>query len=311
MLKYILIIFLFSFLELSAQCGCPGNGGSVDVIPLSELANADSTGISYSDNLFINLLNRNAYADTYINHDIPIGQGFIKNYQSNFLSFRLGYKTSPRLIFEAEVGYFLDKTMDRQIFDKSSSRGFSDLSLYSRYTFYKDIENGIDLSTGAGLKIPLTRGNEYIPQNIQPSTGGYAIVYNFVAKKSIQSINSALVLAHKTDINFKNKYDYKYGNMFITSLFFLNNLFDSFVIGTEIRSQVQLRDYDYKKNEQLNESGMYGIIVSPLVRYTVQDITFNAFFDFPAYQYYNGNNGQLGNKNSFGLGISYSTHVFF
>lgn len=312
-LFFVLAILLFSnglFLtKLKAQCGCPGNTSTFGTIPLSELSNVNTfTG----DNFFVSLFNSYSLANSYKVKDIPIGRGFINEYTSNFLSARIGYKPTAKFLFEAETGYFIKKKIDEGegIFNhKTTTSGFSDLSLYGRYTFYKDPENGWDFSAGTGLKIPLSTGNENIPQNILPSTGAYATIFSFVGKKLFPSINSGLILSHRTDINFKNKYDYLYGNSFRTSLIFVNNIYENVIIGLEFRNEVRLKDYDYAKAEELKESGMSSLIASPIIRYSYGDFVFNMFFDMPAYQYYNGDNGQLSMKNAFGISLAYSTRV--
>ena len=305
-LGILLFIVNFATIELNAQCGCPGNTSTFGTIPLSELSNVNTfTG----DNLFVSLFNSYSFADKNMTRDMP-GVGPYKEYNSNFLNLRIGYKPSAKLLLEAETGYFFRKKL-KYTFDDyvETSSGFSDVTLYGRYTFYKDPESGWDFSAGTGLKIPLSTGTVSIPQNILPSTGAYASILNFVGKKLFPSINSGLILSHRTDINFKNKYDYLYGNSFRTSLIFVNNIYENIIIGLEVRNEVRLKDYDYAKMEELKESGMSSLIVSPIIRYSYGDFVFNMFFDMPAYQYYNGDNGQLSMKNSFGISLAYSTRV--
>jgi hypothetical protein len=263
------------------------------------------------DNLFVSLNNSYGFADKYYVRDSPIGPGFIKDYKSNFLSLRVGYKPISKLMVETEVGYFVKKTMNDDINLEQSSKGFSDLSFYARYTFFKDPDLGLDFSGGVGVKIPLTTGSVYVPQNIQSSTGGYASILNLVGKKIFPEINSALILSHRTDINFTNKYDYKYGNSYRTSLMFVNNVFENLVIGLEFRNEIRQKDFNVAKNEILDESGYSSIILSPIVRYSIGDFVLNTFFDMPAYQYYYGDNGQLSYKNSFGFSLAYSTRLDF
>ncbi len=294
---------------LSAQCGCPGNSSTFGTVSLSELSNVNSF---VGDNLFVSLNNSYGFADTYMVRDIPKGEGTIKDYKSNFLSMRVGYKPISKLMIETELGYFVNKTMI-DLGGKQSSNGFSDLSFYSRYTFFKDPENGWDFSGGVGVKIPLSTGSVYIPQNILASTGAYATIFTVVGKKIFSSINSGLILSHRTDINYKNNYDYKYGNSFRTSLMFVSSVFENFMVGLEARNETRLKDFDYSpgKSEELKESGMSSLILSPIIRYSIGDFVVNLFFDMPAYQYYYGDNGQLGYKNSFGLSLAYSTRIDF
>ena len=103
---------LFSEQMVYSQCGCPGNSSTFGTVPLSELSNVNSF---IGDNLFVSLNNSYGYADTYVVRDTPIGQGFIKDYQSNFLNVRVGYKPISKLIVETEVGYFIKKKMNDEI----------------------------------------------------------------------------------------------------------------------------------------------------------------------------------------------------
>lgn len=300
----ILIIFAINCNYSLSQCGCPGNSGSVGIIPLSELSNIDSMII---DNIFISAIFKNNYSDTYYKQDTKIGKGAINNYSANYTALRIGYKPINRLLFETEIGYFINKSIDEGFQGKYRSNGFSDLTLFSRYTFYKNLQNGLDFSLGTGFKIPISKGDSII-QYIQPSTDAYAILFNFVGKIVFSSINSGIILAHRTDINFTNKYSYRYGNSLVTSLFFLNNIYENLVIGIEIKNDIRLKDYNHEI--KLNESGMMSFTLSPVLRYSFGDIVLNAFFDFPVYQYFNTlPAGQIGNKYSIGFGVSYNTRL--
>lgn len=298
-----LLFLILSNTNLFSQCGCPGNSSSIGILPLGELTNIDS--VVY-DNLFINLLTKFNFADSYYSETKNMGPGPIKAYKTGFSSFRLGYKPLEKLILETEIGYFIYKS-SKEVFNNLNSSGLSDLTFTGRYSLLKDKENGWEFSIGTGLRIPLTRGDISTPQNIQPSTGAYAVLGTFIIKKVFPEIKSALVFAHRTDINFKNYYDYKYGNSFYSSLVFLNNIFENTVVGVELRNEIRLKDFDYIKSEILESSGMKNIILTPLIRYSIGDIMLNLACDLPLYQYYNG--FQIANKFGFSLNVSYATKI--
>ncbi len=305
---YFCILLVFSFActsKLLSQCGCPGNSTNIGLANINELYDKNEiTG----NNFFVNLIYKYTYANNYFSHDINIGDGPIKNLFSNFLNLRISYKTAQKYIFETSLEYLIGRKQVENLGGKTfSSSGLSDLTLFARYILLKNLNANVEFSLGTGLKIPLSKGSEWIPQNIQPSTGAYAILLNFFYKKYFPEINSGLIIGNRTDYNFRNYWDYKYGFSSITSFIFLNNLLSFLNLGIELRNDYRDKDKDFKVNEIINESGMYAFALNPLVRVISGKFIFAAFYSFPVYQYYNGR--QIANKYSLGFDISFNTNI--
>lgn len=303
---YFCLLLVFSLVcssKLLSQCGCPGNSTNIGLANINELYDKNEiTG----NNFFVNLIYKYTYANNYFYHDINIGDGPIKDLTSNFLNLRISYKTAKKYIFETSLGYLIDRKQVENLGGKTfNSSGLSDWTLFARYILLKNLNANVEFSLGTGIKIPLSKGSEWIPQNIQPSTGAYAILLNFFFKKYYPEINSGLIIGNRTDYNFRNYWDYKYGFSSITSFVFLNNISSFLNLGIELRNDY--RDKDYDGDEIINESGMYALALNPVVRLLTGNFIFAAFYSFPVYQYYNGR--QIANKYSVGINISFNTNI--
>lgn len=299
MIKLTLIMLLVNASLVYAQCGCPGNTTEIGLISLEELYKLNE---QKSKNLFLSFMFKNTYADTYFEKDKKIGLGPIKSISSNYTNLRLSYKPTGYLFLESDVGYFINRKQNEALFDNVfNSSGFSDITLYARYIGWKSNTHNIEFSFGSGFKIPLIELSERTPQNIQPSTGAMAILFNAFFKKYFPDANSGLILGSRYDINFEDKWDYRYGNSIITSLIYIYNFSRNFNFGMELRNDIRARDFDKGK---ITESGMISFSAIPLIRYFYKNISLTGFAEFPFYQYFN--TLQIANKFSAGLNISYS-----
>jgi len=299
MIKLTLILLLVNASLVYGQCGCPGNTTEIGLISLEELYKLNE---QKSKNIFLNMMFKNTYADTYFKNDKKIGLGPIKSISSNYTNLRLSYKPTGYLFLESDIGYFINRKQNEALFDEVfNSSGLSDLTFYTRYIALKSHVHNLEVSFGSGLKIPLTELSEWTPQNIQPSTGALAILFNVFVKKYFPEANSGLILGSRYDINFQDKWDYRYGNSIITSLIYIYNFSRHFNFGLELRNDIRARDYDKGK---ITESGMISFSGIPIIRYFYKNLSLTGFAEFPFYQYFN--TLQIANKFSAGLNLSYS-----
>lgn len=300
----ILLIQCIICRHIMAQCGCSGNTPEIALGNINELYDDETvTG----NNFFVNLLYKYTYADSYFYKDINTGEGAIKYIDANFMDLRVSYKFYSRWIIEIEAGYFINKQQRENLNDELfKSKGFSDITLYGRYIFWKNIYKNFELSGGGGIKIPLNEGSEYIPQNIQSSTGAYAFLINLFFKKYFPDINLGMIAGNRTDYNLENKWDYRYGISSISSLVFLYNASANINFGAELRYDFRAKDYN--KGKKNCGSGFFTFSLSPIFRYSYRKFIFGLFYNYPLYQFYNGK--QLANKFSFGLNLSLNTNIF-
>ena len=296
----LLVVCIVNSYIVYGQCGCPGNNTDINITSLEDLAKSNLT--SYN-NLFVNLFYKYSFADNYYRKDSWVDDGPIEQLETNFSNLRIGYKPTYDLLIEAEIGYLINKTqINRNPQETISSSGLSDLTLSGRYVIFRDIPQNLEISAGTGVKIPILELNEWVPQNIQPSTGAYAIILNFFLKKYFPEFNAGVVLGHRTDINFRDKWKYKYGNSHITSLVLLYSLYEIFNLGLEFRNDIRLKDNN--DSQILNESGMFNFSISPLLRFNYEHLALTTLFEYPFYQYFNG--FQIANRYSFLLNLSYN-----
>ncbi len=289
---------------LNAQCDCTGNSAEIALSNLNEIYHNDS--LRYN-NFYINLLYKYTYADSYFLRDVNIGRGAIKSIAAHFLDLRLSYKYNFRWIFDIELGYFINKRQTENLKNQSfNASGISDLSILGRYILWKDIANNFEISGGGGIKVPFAHEEATIPQNIQPSTGAYAILANILVKKYFPDWNLGLIAGNRTDYNFENKWRYRYGISTVSSIILLYNAGETINIGTELRGD--FRGKDYNKGKKICGSGFIALSISPILRINTGRFIIGSFFNYPFYQFYFGK--QIANKFSFGMSISYGTKLF-
>jgi hypothetical protein len=299
----IIIILVISTRLLNAQCGCPGNNTEIGLTSFEEMTKQNNL---YSNNFFSNIFYKFSFADNYIRNDTRVSQGPIEQLQSHFSNVKLIYKPINKLSIETDLGYLIMKRqVNRSPKDIIISSGLSDLAIALKYAIYKIPEENFEISIGTGYKIPVLELNEWIPQNIQPSTGAQALIFYGQARKYFPELKSGFLLSHRADINFSDKWNYRYGSSFISSLVWLYTATDVIHYGAELRNDIRLKDHN--KNEILDESGMLYFSIAPLMRFTYQDLSITSFFEYPFYQYYNG--FQIANKFSFTLNLSYGIRI--
>lgn len=299
MIRLLLILIFVNAYTTFAQCGCPGNSTEIGLISMEELYKLNE---AKSKNMFVNLIFKNTYADTYFEKDKKIGKGPIKFISSNYTNLRLSFKPIDYLIIESDIGYFINRKQSETLFDNVfNSSGFSDITIYARYIALKSNVHNLEFSLGSGLKIPLGELSEWTPQNIQPSTGALAILFNAFVKKYFQDINSGVVLGTRYDINFEDKWNYRYGNSLITSIIYIYNSSPYFNFGMELRNAIRAKDYDKGK---ITDSGMISFSGIPMIMYFYKNLTLTGFVEYPFYQYFNIR--QIANKISVGVNLSYS-----
>jgi hypothetical protein len=298
---FILFIFFQAYNFVHSQCCSIG-------IPTAGTVNI---GIVPEGFLRINSFYRFSFSDSYYKaNQLYSGPGTpLKSSNYHYVGATVSYGIINNFTIELESGYFLSKMQEREINGeriKSVGYGLSNLIISAKYNVLNLIEEDFEITVGLGPKLPFTREPQYVenvklPDDIQPSTNAFGAVIQLFMRKGLAD-DWGLFLNHRTEINTTNNRDFRYGNLYSTSLF-LSRQFGSGILGLiQIRNDIKSKDELH--SELLSNTGNIQIILSPQVNYTIDSWNFSLLFDYPVYRYYNER--QLANKYSVAFNVNMS-----
>ncbi len=257
----------------------------------------------------IGILKNSVSNDYFEGNTISPGTSFVEKGTFNFSGISIAYGFFKRVTLESELGYFLAK---KQEYNTSKGKqeligkGLSDLSFISKYKFFSNPENQIELTGGFGYKIPVGKHEQrnesgiLLPIDIQPSSGAYGYIgtlffYKGFIQKKLRFFITSRVQVNPYDVVFKEivptKY-YRFGNFYTASLFSSYSISHRWNLILQGRYEYRNRDIyklqgasDYRIYES---SGGKKIFVVPQLVFEIRP-GFNAstMFDIPVYQYYN------------------------
>jgi hypothetical protein len=231
----------------------------------------------------------------------------------NYFSVLAGYGINNKLTLETEAGYYFNKSQTYNVEPKYTltGKGLSNLVLLAKVNLYTNHVKRIYFSFAAGPRIPFKRGfqtvnNVLLPIELQPSAGAYGLVLNssFVKENSEKGLRC--FITNRTEINGRNRNNYRPGTSIFTSAFISKHLMFQWLKGDwttilQLRNEIRTRD---KMNCCFKESsGGTLLFLVPQLNYVMfEKWSLSAMIDIPVYQYFNGT--QLGA--SPGLTISLS-----
>lgn len=299
----LLLLLSLIYLEDYSQCCSPGNpvGGSGNL------------GVLNEKSLKIILSHRYSYSGKYLDGDQPFDPYFVETGNFNYTGILVAYALSKRITTELETGYFTNKSqtyVDGVLPSKKSGNGINSITLTPKINFLK--KKGWEITAGVGLKYPIGAYNKEFDGviaelDIQPSTGATDFINTiFIAKEYLEK-HLRFFLYNRIELKGTNPLQYKYGNLYSTSLFLsysASNRWDFIVqVRNEYREKderpAQVKPYDVVK---VPISGSEKVFFSPQVNYNFSP-TFSVFVlaDIPIYQYYNKQ--QLANSYAISLSI--------
>jgi hypothetical protein len=226
--------------------------------------------------------------------------GTINYISSSFMGAVISYGITDKLTAELEAGAFLNKTQDF-IDQKYSSEGMSHLILLGKYNVYADKDQELELTLGAGAKIPLNRTTDSLPLHVQPSQRAYGIVSHIFLHKGWKRSELNLYFVNRGEFLFENDLSYQYGAALFTSVFATKAITNNISGILEIRNEYKRKD---KNNGITNEdSGNSTIIVAPQLGFSFAGIYAGVSFDIPVFKYFYGH--QITNNYSIGVNVSW------
>lgn len=231
-----------------------------------------------------------------------------KSASYNYTGTILAYGLTNKITLEAELGYFINKSEVLNTIPAYTLKrwGFNNSVISAKHIFYKNGANEIEITGVVGAKIPfntkpLEVDGVQLPQTIHPSTGAYGGVAQLFLYKGYVKQGFRLFLLHRFETNTANAIKYRYGNSYVTSLFFSKSINHYWTGILQVRNES--RGKDVRENKTISASGGYTFFLSPQINYSIaQKWNISALTDFPIYRYYNGT--QLSNKYAFSVNIT-------
>ena len=246
--------------------------------------------------------------------------GAISSAFYNYSGFSIGYGLTQSLSIETEVGYFFNKTQEyKYLEERLTGSGPSNAVISGKYNIFQDLARRIELTLSAGTKIPFSTKPQVVdgvelPVDVQSSTGNFGAVARLFFVKEFDLISARLILIGQYENNFsENRQGYRFGDAFITSLFFSKHLANRWTdLSKDITLILQARHEYHGRNTRHGQTVAYSgnnlFFLSPQLNYNL-DLTWNfsVIFDVPVYQQYNG----IQLANSFALTFSVARDIGF
>lgn len=222
----------------------------------------------------------------------------IRNANYNFLGTLLAYGITSKITAETELGYFINKTKNYQSpADYSlTGTGLTNSLISGKFQVYYDPQKKVEYSASLGIKIPFslqsqTVDNVRLPFDLQPSTSTIGAVLQSYLIKEQSLTGMRYFLYNRVEINGTNRDGYRYGNVFINSLFVSKHLIRTSnwpVSGTlilQLRNETRGRSFINQNIEPA--SGSVKFFLSPQINFSVVDKWYiSLMMDLPVYQYY-------------------------
>ncbi len=278
--------------------------GGASVGGLSPVAGTTNTGITTKGNLDALAFYKYSFGSEYYRNDSKAELGNVASFRSQYLGLYLNYGVFDELSIDAELGYFVEKTQDFQLYELTG-KGFSHINLNSKYKIFSDKENEIELTAGAGVKLPFNLQKLNLPIHIQPSQNSYGIISYLFFHKGYFLDDVHLFFVNRNEYLFENRDGFQYGTAFVSSVFGSYQFIDDMNFVFELRNEIKEKDL-YLGIENL-DSGYLSLIAAPQISYRIDSYLLSFMFEMPLYKYYNGY--QLTNDYNFGFFIS-KTGIF-
>jgi len=287
--------------EASAQCCSVGSpvGGTTNI------------GIVPENNIRATLFYRYGYGNQYYQGDACYpGEVLVKQAYSSYSGLLADYGLTSDLTIGTELGYFVNKVQDYGVNGVKETSGLSSAVLMGKYNIFNDNESEFEFTAGAGVKIPFSTTPQEqkgvtLPRDVQPTPGAFGAVAQLFFHKGFSEATTHLFLVHRIEINGRNEndYDYKYGNIYNTSLFVTKKIIPNLIGILQLRNEIKDKDTEREKNDEeikeISNSGGILFFISPQLNFSFGDVFVSALFDYPLYRYYNSR--QLAGKYSFAM----------
>jgi len=292
-MKFILlyiILFIFGFKAFSQCFATAGNpvGGTENIGTLDK--NLLRTQISY----------RNNYSSKYFYYDDRYfgNKRILNEALYNYMDLMAAYGITEKITFEAQAGYFINKTQRYNISDyQLRGNGLSNINLNFKPRLYFNTEKRIEITVMLGLNLPLRReyqivNNVVLPIDLQSSSLSNGLIFQgfFVKENSFKAWR--IFYIPRFEMYFENKYNFKFGNSFHNSFYYSRHFIFKKIKIKDWTTILQLKNIiknrNYKYGERVNASGNNLLFIVPQINASISDTwNISGLIEIPIYQYYN------------------------
>ncbi|MEZ4829552.1 MAG: hypothetical protein R3C61_25195 [Bacteroidia bacterium] len=290
----LLWLWVWEISMLMSQCCSPGNPVGGMTIPGNNRAEMWQLLTSY----------RYGYSGRYFEGSQPVAPTFIRSGNYQHLAVLLAYGLTDKLTIDLESGYFLNKTQlyaPGIIPEKLSGKGFTDLTLQVRGRLLQNSLKDIEISSGAGLKIPVGSheqkdGGLLLPQDLQPTTGSFDFVHSLFLYRGFLSDQYRVFFSTRTELRGLNPDGYRYGHLFLASGFFSWSPHYHWTFIQQLRTELRGRDTrpdtgsgipTGSGREKVIPTGSVKFFAIPQLTFSPQpEVHLSILCDLPLYQYY-------------------------
>lgn len=297
-----LLMLLLAQTGAKAQCCSAGNPSSFSY--------SDQNAVK-AKSLFLSSSFKYGYSDTYFKGSNPEDVSFTAPASYQFLDLKVAWGISKHFTVQACSGYFLTKEQQNpKPYPSEFGYGLGDAELIVRYRAYKSVKKHLELTTSAGLRLPvgvfdLEKDGVKLPITVQPSSGSFVYLTGLSAAKSFDDSKLRLYGSVSAEfpqlIDSKNFY-YHYGNLVnlsVTAAYPVHRLFNP-----AIQIQGEIRGHATREEEQVVESSGYKLLIlSPQIETEFhKNWSVQISADLPVYRYFNGM--QLASSLKAGISLS-------
>jgi len=291
MLRHILIMscFLFCAQVLTyGQCCSAGNPSTFSFI--------DHTSLKAKSLLFSTSY-KYGFSDTYYQGNKPADVSFYAPANFSFMDLKVAFGISKRITLQAETGYFFAKQQENPVpFPADKGFGLGDATLCLRYRIYKSMKHQVEITSVAGLRLPVGVFDQEnhgvkLPITVQPSSGSLVYMGGFSVAKSFTKsklrLYSSAFAEFPQIIDSKNFY-YRYGNLYNLSIAASYPVHRLFIPALQLQCELRNRS-TREKGQVVDASGYEVISISPQIESVFpNDWSLLIYAELPVYRFFNG-----------------------
>jgi len=278
LLKIIIIfIILVKSVELYSQCGCSSVGSL-----------SGGSGFNYIESIGVlaqyifetNLRFSHTYASQFYFNDEKVGFGDEEIVNFSMLNFYSAYGFNDYFTLETDVGHFYYNS--KNLCDTLSNNSFTSWNTIAKFNVLKKANAGLDLTIGAGTKVPLSNKRIESLGYSMPVSSGYGMIFKLIADVSLIDDNLHILSFNNFDLNIIDSRDYVFGNILTSSIYFGTSLFRNSSTFFEFRQIYRTKDMN--ENEYVKNTGAYYLVLSAIQNFKLDSWHFGFAIELPIYR---------------------------
>lgn len=230
----------------------------------------------------------------------PAESNLLRRADYNFAGLNLAFGATDRLTFEAESGYFFNRTIrynENLPLNEERATGLSDVYLHTKFAVWKSLARQSEITLGLGAGLP-SRRREISDgfgfdksRDVQPSTNAASAVAQLFLYRGFVERKLHFFLVNRATLPGKSWSGYEYGRSLISTFFASRVLNPEWSAILQIRHE--WRGQDHQNGVLIANSGGRLLFACPQVNYRLRERwNLSLLADLPLWRRYE--NRQLG-----------------